>query len=105
MDECVHWARLKFEEYFHNSIAQLLFNFPPDQVCSRFIIILFKFMMLLLSIFPVDDALIIIYSFMIFYLVHVHIWSVPVCVSYPILLSVTIFSLEESSTAPSPIPR
>lgn len=29
-EECVVWARLKFEEDFHNSIAQLIFNFPLD---------------------------------------------------------------------------
>eukprot|EP01134_Creolimax_fragrantissima_P004779 CFRG4779T1 len=33
-DDCIVWARLKFEEYFNNSIAQLLFNFPPDQMTS-----------------------------------------------------------------------
>jgi ubiquitin-activating enzyme E1 len=32
VDGCVTWARLKFEEYFHNQIAQLLYNFPADQV-------------------------------------------------------------------------
>ena len=30
--ECVKWARLLFEDYFHNTIEQLLFNFSPDQV-------------------------------------------------------------------------
>jgi len=29
--DCVAWARLKFEELFHNVILQLLHNFPPDQ--------------------------------------------------------------------------
>ena len=31
-DECIVWARLKFEEMFNNSIRQLLFNFPKDSV-------------------------------------------------------------------------
>ena len=29
--DCVRWARFIFEENFHNTIAQLLYNFPPDQ--------------------------------------------------------------------------
>jgi ubiquitin-activating enzyme E1 len=29
-EECVYWARLKFEEFFNNQIQQLLFNFPKD---------------------------------------------------------------------------
>ena len=33
-DECVVWARLKFEEYFNNTIQQLLYNFPKDSVTS-----------------------------------------------------------------------
>lgn len=33
-DDCVAWARLQFEEHFHNQIAQLLFNFPADQLTS-----------------------------------------------------------------------
>jgi len=33
-EECVVWARLKFEEDFHNSIAQLIFNFPLDMITS-----------------------------------------------------------------------
>jgi len=32
--DCVKWARLLFEDYFHNTIAQLLFNFPPGQITS-----------------------------------------------------------------------
>lgn len=32
--DCVKWARFKFQEYYHNTIAQLLHNFPPDQVCQ-----------------------------------------------------------------------
>jgi len=34
VEECVVWARLRFEELFHNSIAQLLFNFPLDMTTS-----------------------------------------------------------------------
>jgi ubiquitin-activating enzyme E1 len=30
MAACVAWARLRFEEFFHNEIAQLLFLYPPD---------------------------------------------------------------------------
>mmetsp|Transcript_10674 Transcript_10674/g.24911 ORF Transcript_10674/g.24911 Transcript_10674/m.24911 type:complete len:747 (+) Transcript_10674:167-2407(+) len=33
-DECIAHARLAFQESFHNSIAQLLHNFPVDQVTS-----------------------------------------------------------------------
>lgn len=33
-DDCVAMARLLFQEYFHNQIAQLLFNFPPEQMTS-----------------------------------------------------------------------
>lgn len=33
-DDCVKMARLLFQEYFHNTIAQLLFNFPKDQLTS-----------------------------------------------------------------------
>ena len=29
--DCVKWARLLFQEYYSNTISQLLFNFPPDQ--------------------------------------------------------------------------
>jgi len=32
--DCVVWARLKFEDLFHNQIKQLLFNFPLDMVTS-----------------------------------------------------------------------
>jgi len=32
--DCVAWARLTWQELFHNQIAQLLHNFPPDQVTS-----------------------------------------------------------------------
>lgn len=31
LSDCVRWARFIFEENFHNTIAQLLYNFPPDQ--------------------------------------------------------------------------
>merc|ERR1719502_2489235 len=34
VDECIVWARLKFEELFHNNIAQLLHNFPLDMTTS-----------------------------------------------------------------------
>lgn len=33
-DECIHWSRLKFEEYFNNNIQQLLYNFPKDAKTS-----------------------------------------------------------------------
>merc|ERR1719350_1366032 len=33
-NDCVAWARLTWQELFHNSIAQLLHNFPADQVTS-----------------------------------------------------------------------
>jgi len=33
-DQCVVWARLKFEENYHDSIAQLIFNFPLDMTTS-----------------------------------------------------------------------
>ena len=33
-EDCVVWARLRFEELFNNQIRQLLHNFPPDQVTS-----------------------------------------------------------------------
>jgi len=32
--DCIAWARLEFQQSFHNSIAQLLHNFPVDQVTS-----------------------------------------------------------------------
>ena len=31
-EDCVAWARLLWQELFHNRIAQLLHNFPPDMV-------------------------------------------------------------------------
>ncbi|KAJ3092989.1 SPS-sensor component ptr3, partial [Quaeritorhiza haematococci] len=33
-DDCIVWARLKFEENFNNTIRQLLYNFPKDAVTS-----------------------------------------------------------------------
>jgi len=32
--DCVAWARLTWQELFHNQVAQLLHNFPPDQTTS-----------------------------------------------------------------------
>ncbi|KAI7871699.1 ubiquitin-activating emzyme E1 [Spinellus fusiger] len=32
--DCIVWARLKFEDIYHNTISQLLFNFPKDSVTS-----------------------------------------------------------------------
>jgi len=34
VQECIVWARLRFEELFHNSIAQLLHNFPLGMTTS-----------------------------------------------------------------------
>ncbi|KAL3985654.1 ubiquitin-activating enzyme E1 family protein [Acanthocheilonema viteae] len=34
-EECIKWARMNFQEYFHNMIAQLLHMFPPDQVTEQ----------------------------------------------------------------------
>ena len=31
---CVKWARLHWQEQYHNQIAQLLFNFPSEQLTS-----------------------------------------------------------------------
>lgn len=33
-DDCIAWARLHWQEQYHNQIAQLLFNFPPDQLTT-----------------------------------------------------------------------
>ncbi|KAJ3103441.1 hypothetical protein HDU97_010187 [Phlyctochytrium planicorne] len=33
-DECIAWARLKFEDLYSNQILQLLYNFPVDAVTS-----------------------------------------------------------------------
>ncbi|KAJ3012816.1 SPS-sensor component ptr3 [Thoreauomyces humboldtii] len=32
--ECIHWARLKFDDLYCSQIKQLLFNFPKDAVTS-----------------------------------------------------------------------
>ncbi|XP_063933256.1 ubiquitin-like modifier-activating enzyme 1 [Zophobas morio] len=32
--DCVSWARLLFQEYYFNKIAQLLYNFPKDSLTS-----------------------------------------------------------------------
>jgi len=34
-DDCIRWARLKFEELFVNSVIQLLHNFPVDMLTSN----------------------------------------------------------------------
>eukprot|EP01116_Phalansterium_solitarium_P005095 TRINITY_DN1640_c0_g1_i4.p1 TRINITY_DN1640_c0_g1~~TRINITY_DN1640_c0_g1_i4.p1 ORF type:complete len:1025 (+),score=498.95 TRINITY_DN1640_c0_g1_i4:192-3266(+) len=34
-EQCIQWARLKFEEYFNNNIQQLLYNFPVDMINSQ----------------------------------------------------------------------
>jgi len=33
-EQCIEWARLKFEDLYGNTIKQLLFNFPKDAVTS-----------------------------------------------------------------------
>eukprot|EP00735_Rhodelphis_limneticus_P003966 TRINITY_DN15509_c0_g1::TRINITY_DN15509_c0_g1_i1::g.30466::m.30466 TRINITY_DN15509_c0_g1::TRINITY_DN15509_c0_g1_i1::g.30466 ORF type:complete len:1040 (+),score=270.94,sp/Q29504/UBA1_RABIT/57.35/0.0,ThiF/PF00899.16/7.1e-14,ThiF/PF00899.16/7.4e-31,UBACT/PF02134.16/6.9e-14,UBACT/PF02134.16/3e-26,UBA_e1_C/PF09358.5/3.2e-42,UBA_e1_thiolCys/PF10585.4/7.6e-22,UBA_e1_thiolCys/PF10585.4/0.011,P2/PF07194.6/0.53 TRINITY_DN15509_c0_g1_i1:65-3121(+) len=33
-EQCIAWARNKFQELFHNNIRQLLFNFPPNMTTS-----------------------------------------------------------------------
>ena len=33
-EECVRWARLRFQEVFHDKIAQLVYTFPQDCVTS-----------------------------------------------------------------------
>ncbi|KAJ2760191.1 E1 ubiquitin-activating protein, partial [Coemansia sp. BCRC 34490] len=33
-DDCIVWARKRFEELYYNTISQLLFNFPKDSVTS-----------------------------------------------------------------------
>ncbi|GMF48601.1 unnamed protein product [Phytophthora fragariaefolia] len=33
-DDCISWARLKFEDLFSNQIKQLLYNFPLDQLTT-----------------------------------------------------------------------
>lgn len=34
-EECIKWARELFQDFFHNQIAQLLHNFPADQLTSQ----------------------------------------------------------------------
>jgi len=34
-DDCIAWARNQFQDYYHNTIAQLLFNFPEDHVSGK----------------------------------------------------------------------
>ena len=33
-EQCVQWARIKFEEYFNWNIQQLLYNFPVDMITA-----------------------------------------------------------------------
>jgi ubiquitin-activating enzyme E1 len=33
-DECVAWARLRFQDSFHDKIAQLTYTFPEDATTS-----------------------------------------------------------------------
>ncbi|KYQ94030.1 ubiquitin activating enzyme E1 [Tieghemostelium lacteum] len=33
--QCIQWARLKFEEYYNNNIEQLLYNFPKDMMTNN----------------------------------------------------------------------
>ncbi len=35
LEECISWARLQFEDKFHNEIAQLLHSLPKDHVTSE----------------------------------------------------------------------
>ena len=32
--ECINWARLRFQDYFHDRVVQLTFTFPEDAVTS-----------------------------------------------------------------------
>lgn len=34
-EDCIAMARILFQENFYNQIAQLLYNFPPDQVREK----------------------------------------------------------------------
>lgn len=34
-EDCILWARDLFQQYYHNQIAQLLHNFPPEQLTSQ----------------------------------------------------------------------
>lgn len=33
--DCIKWARNLFQQQFHNTIAQLLYNFPEDQITEK----------------------------------------------------------------------
>ncbi|GLC36229.1 E1 ubiquitin-activating protein [Pleodorina starrii] len=33
-EECIKWARMRFQDYFHNRIAQLTYTFPEDATTS-----------------------------------------------------------------------
>lgn len=35
LEDCIKWARYLFEEHFHNTVAQLLYTFPEDQVTTE----------------------------------------------------------------------
>lgn len=34
-EDCIKWARLLFQEHYHNTIAQLLHTFPADQMTQH----------------------------------------------------------------------
>ena len=34
-EDCIRWARNLFQHEFHNEIAQLLHNFPADQLTDK----------------------------------------------------------------------
>jgi len=34
LEDCVAWARMRFEDYYNNTIQQLLFNFPLDMMTA-----------------------------------------------------------------------
>ncbi|PIO74143.1 ubiquitin-activating enzyme E1 [Teladorsagia circumcincta] len=34
-EDCVKWARMLFQEHYHDNIAQMLHSFPPDQVTDQ----------------------------------------------------------------------
>lgn len=33
-EQCIEWARLKFQEEYNNDIQQLLYSLPRDMVCQ-----------------------------------------------------------------------
>lgn len=35
-EACVRWARMHWQDNYHNTIEQLLYNFPKDQLTSRY---------------------------------------------------------------------